>query len=125
MMIDAFNLSGVIPMETREINGITVIATDERLDAVSAPTLKEMVAKVAGTGKVRLVIDLAKTQFIDSSGCGSLVASMRAVLKNQGDMRLARPSPQAKTLFELTRLHKVFGVFDDLDAALESFSTDA
>jgi len=112
-------------MEIRQINGITIITTDERLDAVSAPTLRELVSEAIGQSKVRLVIDLAKTQFIDSSGCGSLVASMRAVLKNSGDMRLARPSPQAKTLFELTRLHKVFAIFDDLGAALESFPADS
>lgn len=112
-------------MELQKIEGITVISTDERLDAVSAPALKEMVAEIAGKKEVRIVIDLQKTQFIDSSGCGSLVASMRAVLKNRGEMRLARPSPQAKTLFELTRLHKVFEIFDDLEAALKSFPTDA
>jgi len=112
-------------MDIQEVDGITVISTDERLDAVSAPTLREMVGKVTGKGQVRIVIDLARTSFIDSSGCGSLVASMRAVLKSSGEMRLARPSPQAKTLFELTRLHKVFAVYDDLGAAIKSFSPDA
>lgn len=109
-------------MEVDNKTGITIIRTDERLDAVVAPQLKETVKKLAEESKVKLVIDLEKTRFIDSSGCGALVASLRALLKNNGDMKIANPSPQAKTLFELTRLHRVFEIFDDLEGAIKSFT---
>lgn len=108
-------------MEVQKKGQITIIITDERLDAVVAPQLKEMVKKLAEQSKMRLVIDLAKTRFIDSSGCGALVASLRALLKSNGDMKIASPSPQAKTLFQLTRLHRVFEIFDDVDQAVKSF----
>ena len=108
-------------MEVRKKGQITIIITDERLDAVVAPQLKETVKKLAEQSKMRLVIDLAKTRFIDSSGCGALVASLRALLKSNGDMKIAGPSPQAKTLFQLTRLHRVFEIFDDVDQAVKSF----
>jgi anti-sigma B factor antagonist len=106
-------------IETR--GGVTIITTDERLDATVAPKLKDSVKELAQESKMKLVIDLARTRFIDSSGCGALVASLRALLKSGGDMKIARPSPQAKTLFELTRLHRVFEIFDDVDEAVKSF----
>jgi len=108
-------------MEVDQKTGITIIHTDERLDAVVAPQLKETVKRLAEQSDVKLVIDLEKTRFIDSSGCGALVASLRALLKNNGDMKIANPSPQAKTLFELTRLHRVFEIFDDVEGAIKSF----
>ncbi|MHB8202593.1 MAG: STAS domain-containing protein, partial [Desulfomonilaceae bacterium] len=83
--------------------------------------LKEAVKKMSEESAAKLVIDLAKTKFIDSSGCGALVASLRTLLKNQGDLKIARPSPQAQTLFQLTRLHRVFEIYDNLDAAIGSF----
>lgn len=110
-------------MEVLEKDGITTITTDERLDAVVAPQLKDMVKKLAEEQKMKLIIDLAQTRFIDSSGCGALVASLRALLKNNGDMKIARPSPQAKTLFQLTRLHRVFEIFDDVEGARSSFKS--
>jgi anti-sigma B factor antagonist len=110
-------------MEVQEKDGITTITTDERLDAVVAPQLKDMVKKLAEEQKMKLIIDLAQTRFIDSSGCGALVASLRALLKNNGDMKIARPSPQAKTLFQLTRLHRVFEIFDDVEGARSSFKS--
>ncbi len=108
-------------MEIQQKDGVTVISTDERLDALAAPKLKEAVKKMSEKSSAKLVIDLAKTKFIDSSGCGALVASLRTLLKNQGDLKIARPSPQAQTLFQLTRLHRVFEIYDNLDAAIGSF----
>ncbi|MFA6220984.1 MAG: STAS domain-containing protein [Desulfomonilaceae bacterium] len=108
-------------MEIEKMDGVTVISTDERLDALAAPKLKEIVKNMSEEAKTKLVIDLAKTKFIDSSGCGALVASLRTLLKNHGDLKIARPSPQAQTLFQLTRLHRVFEIFDDLDTAIKSF----
>jgi anti-sigma B factor antagonist len=108
-------------MDVEKRGSATIIATEERLDAVIAPEFKDMVKKMAEEGTSCLVIDLAKTKFIDSSGCGALVACIRALIKNGGEMKIARPSPQARTLFELTRLHKVFEIYDDLDSAINSF----
>ncbi len=110
-------------MRIDEKDGITTITTDDRLDAMSAPELKDMVKRLAEESTpLKLVIDLDQTKFIDSSGCGALVASLRVLLKNKGDMKIARPTAQAKSLFELTRLHRVFEIYDDLDSALNSFS---
>jgi anti-sigma B factor antagonist len=112
-------------MQVERKDGVAVIATEERLDALVAPDLKETVRKlVEESSLTKIVIDLDKTKFIDSSGCGALVASLRVLMKNNGDMKIARPTAQAKSLFELTRLHRVFEIFEDIDAALRSFSHD-
>jgi anti-sigma B factor antagonist len=108
-------------MEIEKKDGVNVIITDERLDALAAPKLKEIVKNMSEEAKTKLVIDLAKTKFIDSSGCGALVASLRTLLKNHGDLKIARPTPQAQTLFQLTRLHRVFEIFDSLETAIKSF----
>ena len=109
-------------MEVQQKNGVTVIIMDERFDATVAQKLKDTVKNLAEQSKIQLVIDLSKTRFIDSSGCGALVASLRALIKNNGDMKIAGPSPQAKSLFQLTRLHKVFEICDDVELAIRSFS---
>ncbi len=109
-------------MEVTLHGEVAVIATDEKLDAVVAPQLKETVRKLADEeNKRKIIIDLGKTKFIDSSGCGSLVASLRVLTKNRGEMKIAGPSRQAKSLFELTRLDRVFEIFADVESAMRSF----
>ena len=109
-------------MTTEEKDGITIVVTDDRLDALVAATLKDTVKQLAEAGKLKILIDMGQTKFIDSAGCGALVASLRVLIKNQGDMKIARPSQQVQTLFELTRLHRVFEIFDEIDAAARSFA---
>lgn len=107
-------------MNVKKIHGVTVLSTDERLDGIVGPKLKDVVKELALESGLKLVVDMEKTSYVDSSGCGALVASLKALIKNHGDMKIARPSAQALTLFQLTRLHKVFQIYDSLESAVES-----
>jgi anti-sigma B factor antagonist len=99
--------------------GVTVIITEERLDSLVGPKLKDVVNDLTRSEGVHLVIDMQKTLFIDSSGLGGLLSSLKSVIKKQGDIRIARPTPQALTLLRLTRLHRVFEIHDTLEDAIK------
>jgi len=107
-------------MEIREerINDVEVLKLEGRLDASSAKDIKE---KVASLTKENLVIDMEGIDFIDSSGLGSLVSSLRSVNKLGGDIKISALQDQVRAIFELTRLHRIFGIYDDSDAAAMSF----
>ncbi len=101
--------------------GVTVLETEERLDSLIGPKLKDVVQELAVSEGIQLVVDMGNTQFIDSSGLGGLLSSLKIAMKVHGDIRIARPRPQALTLLRLTRLHRVFQIYDDLDSAIKSF----
>ena len=109
-------------MEILKRNDVTVITMDDRFDDAVARTLKGMVQNMSEQTTIKLVIDLSKTNFIDSTANGALVYSWRSVKKNNGDMKIAGPSSHLKSLFRLTRLNTVVEIFDDVEAALKSFS---
>lgn len=103
------------------INGIHLLRLTGSLDATTVSLLKEMIQLKNSEDGVRFVIDLAGVDFIDSSGLGGLVASLRTVNKREGDIKVAGLRPEVRSVFELTRLHRLFEVFDDSNAAVESF----
>jgi anti-anti-sigma factor len=109
-------------MEILKRNDVTVITMDDRFDDAVARTLKGMIQNMCEQTTIKLVIDLSKTNFIDSTANGALVYSWRSVKKNNGDMKIAGPSSHLKSLFRLTRLNTVVDIFDDVEAALKSFS---
>ena len=109
-------------MKVEKRDGVTIVSTNEKLDAVNAPKLKEIVQEIAQAGGSKLVMDMEKTRLIDSSGCGALLASLKVLVKNHGDMKIVRPTPEALIVFQLTRLHKVFEIFENLESAVKSFS---
>lgn len=53
---------------------------------------------------LELVIDIKKVESIDSTGCGALVASLRTVLTNDGEMKIAGPNRKVLAVLKLTRL---------------------
>ena len=104
-----------------KINGVEVLNLTGRLDASSAKDFKEKVGSLAKEKRVNLVIDMGAIDFIDSSGLGSLVASLRSVNKLGGDIKIASLQDPVRSIFEITRLHRIFEIFDDSLTAAKSF----
>ena len=110
-------------MNVEKREGVTIIETEERLDSLVGPKLKDVVRDLAQNGGLRLIVDMKNTLFIDSSGLGGLLSSLKIVMKHQGDIKIARPTPQALTLLRLTRLHRVFSIHEDVESAIRSFQS--
>ena len=105
----------------KRIEDVDVLKLTGRLDASSAKNLKGRVASLVKENRVKLIVDMAGVDFIDSSGLGSLVSSLRAVNEKDGDVKVTALQKQVRSIFELTRLHRIFGIFDDVEAAMKSF----
>lgn len=107
-----------------EQKGTVVLLTvqEERLDAHNSGDLKAQMIKLFDEGRHDLVIDLQTVRFIDSSGLGALVSGFKNASSRNGSLKLAGLQLQVKSMFELTRLHRVFEIFTDADEALGSFS---
>ncbi len=89
----------------------------DRIDAAMAIQFKEDMRAQTQSGAKRVVLDLSTVEFIDSSGLGAIVASM----KQLGDGRrldLAGLHPIVEKVFRLTRMDTVFRLFPSLDDAM-------
>lgn len=93
-----------------------------RLNAVTALDLKTKIKQLAGNGYVQLVVDLTNVSFIDSSGLAALVSGLKATLQAGGTLKLAGLNDQARTIFRITRLDRVFELYPDIAAAIDAFS---
>jgi anti-sigma B factor antagonist len=60
---------------------------------------------------------MAAIDFIDSSGLGALVGALKGVSKEKGEIRIAGLSPEVRTIFELTRLHRIFDIYENIETA--------
>ena len=102
-------------------NVIILEVQEERLDAHNSGDLKTAMLKFFEEGNRNILIDLKDVRFIDSSGLGALVSGFKNAISHQGSLKLASLQPQVKSMFELTRLHRVFEIFTSMSEAVESF----
>jgi len=102
-------------------SGIDLVQLPQRLVMANAGEARTELKDIIQAGSGRVVIDLAETDFMDSSGLAVVVAGLQAARKKNGDVHLAHMSDTIRAVFELTRLHTVFQIFDDADAAVRAF----
>jgi anti-sigma B factor antagonist len=104
---------------TERRDGKTVLTLkEERVDAHNAAELKDRILKALEEGGHALVIDLSQVQFIDSSGLGALLSGFKNANLRASSFALAGPQPRVSSMFELTRLHRVFEIYPGLQEAL-------
>ncbi len=109
-------------LKIEEKNEIVIIfVKEERLDAHNSGELKLEMQGLYDGGKKNLLVDLKDVRFIDSSGLGALVSGFKNAISHQGNLKLSTLQPQVKSMFELTRLHRVFEIFASTSEALENF----
>lgn len=97
---------------------IAVLQCSGRLNMVSAPTFRESVTKVVGTGRSHVVVELSSVEFMDSSGLGALVGCLKATRQAGGDLRIAAPSEQVDMVLKLANMDKILRTYPDGDAAV-------
>jgi anti-sigma B factor antagonist len=109
-------------IKTEHTEGITVLfIREDRLDANNSEELKAELHRLFGSGTKELVMDLKEVLFIDSSGLGVLVSGYKNASTQHGSLKLSNLQSQVKSMFELTRLHRVFDIFTTVDDALQSY----
>ena len=105
-----------------EKNGVVILnIKEERLDAHNSGELKATLLEIFQSGHKNILIDLKEVRFIDSSGLGALVSGFKNAISNQGGLKLSSLQTQVRSMFELTRLHRVFEIFPSTTEALENF----
>ncbi len=104
--------------------GLTVIRPGvEMLDAGNSARFRKEVLHGVPTD-ARVLLDLSGVRFIDSSGCGAILACLRHVNARgagPGDLKICSTAAGVRAIFEMVRLHKLVEIYNTQDDALRAF----
>lgn len=92
-----------------------VQVAEERIDAAVAIRFKDKMREIALQPADRVVLDLSRVVFVDSSGLGAIVAVMKALAPRR--LELAGLTPNVAKVFRLTRMDSVFTIHPAPEAA--------
>ncbi|MBM4201277.1 MAG: STAS domain-containing protein [Gammaproteobacteria bacterium] len=87
---------------------------EERIDAHNAGELKDWLLNSLEDGCPLLIVDLASVHFIDSSGLGALLSGYKNANLRQARFVLTGLQARVRSMFELTRLHRVFEIAEQV-----------
>jgi anti-sigma B factor antagonist len=97
-----------------EVNGpLPVVRVTGDLDTATSPVLRRALNEVIGANPgCRVLVDLARMSFIDSTGLGVLVGALKRARNQSGDVLLARVTSMTAKVLEITGMDRVIEVVD-------------
>jgi anti-sigma B factor antagonist len=100
---------------------VCIVEVEGQLIVGNRQELKQKILDELEKGTKKVLVDFARTGYIDSSGLGVLVSLSKKIRDMGGDLRLANLNDDLQTLFELTKLDTLFRISETRERALENF----
>ena len=95
-----------------------IVAVVGEIDLFTAPEFKQRVSAPIDAGRERVVVDLTRTTFIDSSSLGVLIGAHRRLKRRGGSLTVVCDNEAILKTFRITGLDGVFALVSSLDEAL-------
>jgi anti-sigma B factor antagonist len=105
----------------KSIGNVDIISLSGRLDAYAANDVERKLDSLCTIAKANLVVNLKSLEYISSSGLRVLLAALKRVRKQQGDIRLACLQPYVREVFDIAGFTQLFKMFDKEEEAVDSF----
>ena len=110
-----------MPVNIENKNGLTVCHIEGEIDINTSPGIKKSLDKLLQSKTPKIIVNLAKVTYVDSSGLATLVEILKNMRSYGGRLRLTNLSPKVKSLFEITKLEKLFEIMADEQEAMSNF----
>jgi len=108
-----------IPEKT--VGNVGIIFLSGRLDAYAANEVEQKLNLLCTVANANVVVNLKSLEYISSSGLRVLLASLKKVRKQNGDIRLACLQPYVREVFDIAGFTQLFKMFDKEEDAIASF----
>jgi anti-sigma B factor antagonist len=99
-------------------NGLLVVEVAGEIDLFTAPDLKSAITEGLDAGSEKVVIDLTKTTFLDSTALGVLIGTVKRLRDNDGSMTIVNTDQNIAKTFEITGLDQILKIYATRDEAV-------
>ena len=109
-----------------EVNGVTIVDLEGRimLGDGSSLELRDSIRYLLAKGCRNILLNLAGITYIDSAAVGELIDAYRHAQNSDGDVKLLKLGARVDNMLQITKLYRVFDVYDDPRTATAAFVTN-
>jgi len=102
-------------IKTNEKDGVLIMEIQGEINISTSPELKKSFERIDAK---KVVINMASVAYVDSSGLATLVELLKRLKTRGGNLNLSQVTEKVRSLFEITKLDKLFGIFPSNEAAI-------
>jgi anti-sigma B factor antagonist len=112
--------------KTRQVGNVSIVDLNGKITlGESAGVLRDELNSLLAMGRKSIIVNMANVTYVDSAGLGELVGKYTTATNQGGSIKLLHLQNKMKDLLQITKLHTIFPIFEDEDAAVASFATGA
>ena len=104
---------------------VSILRLSGDLDGQHMADAKTTLANLFGEGRKKILFDLGKVAYIDSSGLGFFIGALKKAREVKGCVKLLGLNAYMLGIFRLINLDRILDIYDDEKAALASFGTSS
>lgn len=110
---------------SRSTQSIQILDLAGSFDTLNAAPVRKWFEERVQSGHNALIVNMKNVTFLDSTGLSALVFGMKRTREAGGEVRLCALQQPVRMVFELTRLDRVFEIFNDEEDAVRAFSAQS
>jgi anti-sigma B factor antagonist len=107
-----------LDVETSIRGETTVLTLRGEIDVYTAPRLRQAIVDIVDGGAQRLVVDMEKVDFLDSTGLGVMVEGLKRMKGRDGTLSVVATQDKIVKIFDITGLNKSFDIYQSVDEAV-------
>jgi anti-sigma B factor antagonist len=97
-----------------------VLAVRGEIDLFTAPELKQVLAESIEAGRIRIIVDLTDTTFLDSTALGVLIGAVKRLRSRDGALAIVNIDENIAKTFEITGLDQIFTIVPTREEAVDA-----
>lgn len=105
-------------LNSRKLSNITIIDIIGEIDLYNSNNIKDLILKKIENGENKIIINLERVNYIDSSGIGTLISCNSILMKKRGGLVIENVNDSIKKIFKLTQLDAILKVASNEEEAI-------
>ncbi len=108
-------------INTEKKNEVIICHIDGDININTSPQLRKAFEEFVEKDMKKIIVDFSSVSYIDSSGLATFIELLQRLKKSGGSFRICSMNQKVKNIFEVTKLHKIFEIFDTQSSAENNF----
>jgi len=118
-------MMGKMEVLVREAGEVGIIELAGEIDIYNCSEIKKLIDAYIGRNIKKIVVDMGKVTYIDSSTIGVMLSELKRLEDRKGGLKIINLKGAPRNVFEMARLEGVFKVYEGEEQAIKSFSGEA
>ena len=115
----------MLHINERKVNDVIILDLKGKITIGSGDRLlREKITELLKKGEKKIILNMARISYLDSSGTGEVVSLLMKVRKAGGELKLLSLSQKIKDIFQIAQLLSIFDYYINEEEAVNSFSSD-